>query len=211
MLRIFTALALAFALMLPAAAREKASAVKKLNEAVTALQGGDAATALPLLTDVIDNGGLEGENLWIAYFSRGAAYSMLKQCANAIPDFTKALELKPQDHQSYAQRGNCYNDTKQVELAIADLKQAVALDPTNEGYAGFLCAVAFNGKVHAEAGPACEAYVVKFKPNDAELIQASAQSYEAAGNKKKANEMWKRLLAVDPKSEAAKQGIARTK
>lgn len=211
MLRIFTALALAFALMLPAAAREKASQVKKLNTAITALQAGDAATALPLLTEVIEEGGVEGENLWIAYFSRGAAYSMLKQCPNAIPDFTKALEMKPTDPQSYAQRGNCYNETKQVELAVKDLKQAVALDPENEGYASFLCAVAFNGKLHVEAAAACGAYVDKYKPNDVELIQATAQSYEQAGDKATANAWWKRLLKADPKSEAAKQGIERTK
>ena len=211
MLRIFTAVALTLALLVPAAARESKKAVEKLNAGVTALQGGDAATALPLITEAIESEGLEGENLWIAYFSRGAAYSMLKQCPNAIPDFTKAIELKATDAQSYAQRGNCYVETKQPELAVADLKQSVALDPENKDYAGFLCAVAFNSKLHAEAGPACEAVVVKYDPTNKELVQASAQSYEAAGNKAKANEMWKKLLALDPASEAAKQGVARTK
>ncbi len=211
MRRTLTALTVALMLTAPAAAISEREAVELLNAGITTLQGGDAAAALPLLTQAVESGKLKGDNIYIGYFSRGAAYGMLKQCPNAIPDFTKAIEIKQDDPQVYAQRGNCYAEGQQYELAIADVKQAVALAPTDASYATFLCAVAFNGKVHAEAGPACEAAVEKFAPTDAELTQASAQSYEAAGDKASANRMWKKLLALDPASEAAKQGIERTK
>jgi tetratricopeptide (TPR) repeat protein len=217
MIRLITSLALAASLILPAAAQDSRreekirAAVETLNKGIEALRANDAATAVELITKSIDSGRLKDENLRIAHFSRGAGYSMLDRCPDAIPDFTIAIEMKADDAQVFAQRGACYDKTKQAPAAIADLKQAVALAPTEPAYATFLCAVAFNGKVFAESGPACEAAVRTFDPKNKEFVQASAQSYEAAGNKPKANEMWKMLLSLDPASEAAKQGIARTK
>lgn len=217
MIRIITSLALAASLVLPAAAQDSrreakiAAAVETLNKGIEALRGNDAATAVQLITKAIDSGRLKDENLRIAHFSRGAGYSMLDRCPDAIPDFTIAIDMKADDAQVFAQRGACYDKLKQSPAAVADLKQAVALAPTEAAYGSFLCAVAFNGKIFAESGPACEDAVKKYDPQNKDFVQASAQSYEAAGNKPKANEMWKMLLALDPASEAAKQGIARTK
>jgi tetratricopeptide (TPR) repeat protein len=215
-----SALALAGALAVPAFALSEEAAVKKMNTAIDALQKGDATTAVPLLTEVIDSGKVKGKNLQIAYFARGSGYAMLDQCPNAIPDFTKSLEMKPDDPQVLAQRGNCYSKTSQPQLAVADMKAAVAVEPTNKDYAEFYCAVAFNAKAHADAGAACEAAVTKF-PLAAgatadqttarnQMTQASAQSYEEAGDKPSSLRMWTMLLSFDPTSEAAKQGIERT-
>lgn len=221
MLRILTAFAVLFAIAMPAEAQSSRreqkmmKAVETMNKGIEAMKAGDAAGAVTLLTQAIDMGVLKEENLRIAHFVRGASYAFLDQCPQAIPDFTIAIqigtEIKNEDHQVYAQRGNCLAQTGKAAEGVADLKQAVALDPANKEYAEFLCATAFNAKMHAEAGAACEHAVVTFSPGNQELIQASAQSYEQAGNKAKANEMWKKLLALDPASEAAKQGIARTK
>lgn len=217
MLKFLTALVMIVAMASPALAQTSASenkqrhmkaAVENLNKGVDALKAGDNAGAVQYITLAIDANVLEGNNLYAAYFARGAAYSGLKQCNVAIPDFTAAIAIKQDDPQVYAQRGNCYVELKQTELAIPDLKQAVALAPTDGAYVQFLCATAFNAKIYAEAAPACEASL-PFSPNEAELYQAAAQSYEALGNKAKALEIWNRLLAVDPKNEAAQQGIKR--
>lgn len=220
MLRIFAAFAVLFAMAMPAEAQSRREqkmmkAVETMNKGIQALQGGDAATAVTLLTEAIDMNVLKEENLRIAHFVRGASYANLDQCPQGIPDFTMAidigLEIKNDDPQVYAQRGACFTKTGKPAEAVADLKKAVALEPANKEYAEFLCATAFNAKLHAEAGAACEHAVVTFAPDNQELVQAAAQAYEQAGNKAKANEMWKKLLALDPASEAAKQGIARTK
>lgn len=189
----------------PQAARE---AVESLNKGVEALQAGDAAAAVQYITIAIDSGTLEGDNLYAALFARGSAYSRLQQCQSAIPDFNAAIEIKQDDPQVWAQRGNCYVELKQPQQAIPDLKQAVALAPNDGAYVQFLCATAFNAKIYAEAAPACEASLA-FSPNEVELYQATGQSYEAIGNKAKALEIWKRLAALDPKNEAAQQGIKR--
>ncbi len=210
MLRTVTAIFMVFALTAPALAQRPPAYVRHFQKGVEAVQAGDFPTAVAELTEAIDSGKLEGENLGNAHMARGFAYAQLKQCANAIPDFTKAIEVKPQEAQIYAQRGNCYIETQQVQPGIADLKQAVALAPEDKSYAEFLCASANNAKLYAESGPACEHAAKKFSPQDKQLIQASAQAYELSGNKPKANEMWKMLLALDPASKDAKDGVART-
>lgn len=209
MLRTVTAFFFAIALAAPAMARDPAY-VRHFQKGIEAVQAGDFPTAVAELTEAIDSGKLEGENLGNAHMARGYAYAQLKQCNNAIPDFTKALEIKP-DAQVYAQRGNCYIDTQQVPQGLADLKQAVTMAPQDKSYAEFYCASAYNAKVYAEAGPACENVVKAFPPPDKQLCKASAQSYELANNKAKAAEMWKMLAALDPADKEAKDGIARTK
>lgn len=216
MLRLLTAIAVVCAIAAPAHAQSNrreekmAKAVEIMNKGIEAIEADDPKTAVELLTRAIEMNVLKDENLQIAHFVRGAAYAALEQCPQAIPDFNISLEMKPEDPQVLAQRGNCLAKTGNAAAGVADLKKAVELDPANQAYAEFYCATAFNAKIHAEAGPACENAVVAFAPTNQELIQASAQSYEQAGNKPKANQMWKKLLALDPASETAKQGIART-
>jgi hypothetical protein len=56
MRRTLTALTVALMLTAPAAAMSEREAVELLNAGITALQGGDVAGALPLLTQAIDSG-----------------------------------------------------------------------------------------------------------------------------------------------------------
>ena len=46
----------------------------------------------------------------------------------AIADYTKAIELKPNDANAYNNRGTAYLDNKQPREALADFNQAIALD-----------------------------------------------------------------------------------
>jgi tetratricopeptide (TPR) repeat protein len=211
MFRILAALFFVFALTAPSLAQRVPAYQRHFQAGIEALQKGDFPTAVAELTEAIDSGKLEGENLANAHMARGFAYAQLKQCANAIPDFTKSLEIIPTNAQSMAQRGNCYIETQQVALGLADLKAAVGLAPDDKSYAEFYCAAANNAKAYAESGPACENAAKKFAPQDKQLIRAAAQGYELAGNKPKANEMWKMLAALDPNDKDAKDGIARTK
>ncbi|MFT3810714.1 MAG: hypothetical protein QM698_12415 [Micropepsaceae bacterium] len=214
MFKTVTAIALSLALVSPAAAHirdkknnESKESVKALEEGVKALQASDYQKAVDEFSRAIEIGGMNEQNEKAAHLNRGIAYVQLKQCPNAIPDFGKALEIGGDDALAYIQRANCQSEAGQTALAVADTKKAVALMPEDAEYAKLFCAIAFNGKIYAEAGPACENVVVRFEPANAQLVQAAAQSYDLAGNKAKAKELWEKLLALDPSSEAAKQGI----
>lgn len=216
MLRKLTVIAVAAMLVFPAAARlrdknlnESKEAVKALEKGVEALKEGDFQQAVDSFTRAINIGEMNAQNQKAAHLNRGIAYAQLKQCPSAVPDFDKALEIGGDDALAYIQRAQCQSELGQVPLAVADAKKAAALAPDDADYAKLYCAISFNGKIYAEAGPACENVVVRFAPQDAKLTQASAQAYDVSGNKAKAKEMWTRLLALDPTSEAAKQGIKR--
>lgn len=214
MFKTVTAIALSLALVLPAAAHirdknnnESKESIKSLQAGVEALKAGDYQKAVDSFSRAIEIGGMNEQNEKAAHLNRGIAYVQLKQCPTAIPDFDKALEVGGDDALAYIQRATCQSEAGQTALAVADAKKAVALMPEEADYAKLYCAIAFNGKIFAEAGPACENVVVRFEPTNAQLVQAAAQSYDAAGNKAKAKELWQKLLALDPSSEAAKQGI----
>ncbi len=209
-------LAAGLALAMPASAyleNRKANAEKEAVEAleagVEALKAGDFQRAVEQFSRAIEIGGMNDQNVKAAHLNRGVAYVSLKQCPSAIPDFDKALEVGGDDALAYIQRAQCNSETGQVAGAVADAKKATSMMPDDAGYAKLYCAISFNGKIFAEAGPACENVVVRFEPQNAQLTQASAQSYDVSGNKAKAKEMWTKLLALDPSSEAAKQGIKR--
>ena len=70
-------------------------------------------------------------NLFDAYFLRGAAYGRLSKYELAINDFTKALEIGPDSKKStyFSSRGSYYFLTNQHQLAIQDLTEAIKLDP----------------------------------------------------------------------------------
>lgn len=216
MFRSAVLLAASLALALPASAylenrkaNDEKEAIEALQVGVEALKAGNFQGAVDAFTRAIEIGGMNDQNIKAAHLNRGVAYVGLKQCPNAVPDFDKALEVGGDDALAFIQRAQCHSEAGQVAAAVADAKKATAMLPDDASYANLYCAISFNGKVYAEAGPACENVVVRFEPQNAQLTQASAQAYDATGNKAKAKEMWTKLLALDPTSEAAKQGIKR--
>ncbi len=180
---------------------------KAVEAGDAAMNAKDYAKAIEEYTKAIKSKDLEGDNLGAILLNRGVAYFNLKQCPNAIPDFTGSIEAsKTPNPSAYAGRGQCLIETGKAAEGVADYKQAVALAPTEPSFAGGLCTSAFNAKIYAESGPACEAYSA-FVPTDKQILEAAAVSYQNAGNKAKALEMWNKLLALDPASAVAKQGV----
>ena len=79
-----------------------------------------------------------------AYEKRGYAYwikcSLVSTefCAQAIADYTKAIELTPnptaKQARIYVDRGDVYEKNKEHALAIADYTKAIELDPNQGNY-----------------------------------------------------------------------------
>lgn len=182
--------------------------VKAVKAGDEAMNAKDYNTAVAEYTKAIESKELEGDNLGAILLNRGVAYFNLKQCPSAITDFSGSIEAsKTPNPSAYAGRGQCLIETGKAAEGVADYKQAVTLAPGEASFVGGLCTSAFNAKIYAESGPACEAYAV-FVPTDKQIIEAAAVSYQNAGNKAKALEMWNKLLALDPASAVAKQGVA---
>jgi tetratricopeptide (TPR) repeat protein len=65
------------------------------------------------------------------YAERGFAYSNSGRHADALPDYTRAIELNPTPA-AYANRGWANLELGNMDQAIADLDKAIEMDPSNE-------------------------------------------------------------------------------
>ena len=65
----------------------------------------------------------------IIYFSSGVEKHEKGDYQGAIADYTKALEINPQDADSYENRGAAKDELEDFQGAIADLNKALQIDP----------------------------------------------------------------------------------
>ena len=64
-----------------------------------------------------------------AYYNRGNAYRDLKDYRAAISDYSKAIEINPNDYEAYHNRGNANIDLKNYKKGFSDYKKALELKP----------------------------------------------------------------------------------
>ena len=100
-----------------------------IEEAFEAHTNNEFDKAIEIYTRIIDSGKLTRQNLAVTYNLRGEAYSDKGDCASAIEDFTRAIEIKPEYAQAYYFRSFCYQKAKDYENAWADLEKAIFLRP----------------------------------------------------------------------------------
>ncbi|MEW5734564.1 MAG: tetratricopeptide repeat protein [Thermodesulfobacteriota bacterium] len=85
-----------------------------------------------------------------AFYYRGMAESRLFDCAKALPDFSRAIELYPGFADAYYRRALCYILVDQTgsSRAVSDLKTTLALDPDHQGAAWHLDFIARQGRAN---------------------------------------------------------------
>lgn len=64
-----------------------------------------------------------------AYCNRGVVHQITGAGQRAIADFTRAIQLRPEDARYYNNRGVAYSSVGRFDLAIADFDKAIGLDP----------------------------------------------------------------------------------
>lgn len=75
--------------------------------------------------------GSAGPKAYVYYGNRGFAYSKKGQNDKAVSDFTKAIELKPEDTYAYNNRSYALAREGQYDKALADSTKAIGLEPKN--------------------------------------------------------------------------------
>lgn len=68
------------------------------------------------------------------YFSAGKKFQEMGNCADAVSNFTKALELDPQMEDAYVARAECNEKLEKKAEAAADYKLATTFSPKEEKY-----------------------------------------------------------------------------
>jgi tetratricopeptide (TPR) repeat protein len=91
--------------------------------------GHDSDLSIAGCTALIHSGQEAPENLAMAYDHRGDSYGMKDLYDQAIPDYNKAIELKPDYAGAYINRGIAYYFKRFFDQAIADFTKGIGLKP----------------------------------------------------------------------------------
>src|SRR5262245_38862829 len=64
-----------------------------------------------------------------ALVQQGEQLASTRRCSQAIPYFTRAIQINPRNATAYNYRGKCYGEAAQWDLGIQDIGQAIRLEP----------------------------------------------------------------------------------
>jgi Flp pilus assembly protein TadD len=103
------------------------------DENRAACQSTDPDTSIAACTEDIASGEeTDSAGLAIAYYDRGLAYNARHDYTQSIADFSKAIELNPNDAKYYDERGVAYQYSNRNDEAIADYRAAMNINPDDD-------------------------------------------------------------------------------
>ena len=165
----------------------------------------------PQAADQRPTGTISGQSVSDAqgYAARGQALAKSGKTEEALAEFDRALALDPYNVPALYGRGLIYQAEKQHEQAIADFTAAIGLTPQRvEPLLARAASYLAIDKTKEAASDLDEA--VQADPNSAQAWSARGVTYERLGDKAKAFASYGRALALRPRDEAARSGLART-
>lgn len=138
----------------------------------------------------------ESNNL---YFSRGLSKYLLRDDIGAISDFTKAIEINPNDALPYEYRARARGRLKDFERSMKDISKAIELNP-NFGDAYF-----FRGQLKTilvdDVGSIADfTKAIELNPNDADSYEGRASSKFALHDFNGAIDDFSRAIILNPNS-----------
>ena len=165
----------------------------------------------PQAADQKPTGTINGQNVSDAqgHAARGQALAKSGKTEEALAEFDRALALDPYNVPALYGRGLIYQAEKQHEQAIADFTAANGLTPQRvEPLLARATSYLAVDKAKEAASDLDEA--VQADPNSAQAWSTRGVTYERLGDKAKAFASYGRALALRPRDEAARSGLART-
>jgi tetratricopeptide (TPR) repeat protein len=140
--------------------------------------------------------------------ARGQTLAKAGKTEEALAEFDRALALDPYNVPALYGRGLLYQADKRHEQAIADFSAANGLTPQRvEPLLARATSYLAIDKAKEAASDIDEA--VQADPNSAQAWSVRGAAYERLGDKAKAFASYSRALALRPRDEAARSGLAR--
>ena len=139
---------------------------------------------------------------------RGRRLARSGKSEEAMAEYEKALALDPYNAQALYGRGLIYQGEKQHEKAIEDFTAAHGLTPQRaEPLVGRAISYLALDKAKEAVTDLDEA--VQADPNSAPAWSQRGLAYEKLGDKEKAKASYNRAIALRPRDDAARHGLAR--
>lgn len=143
-----------------------------------------------------------------AHTAKGQALAKSGDSVAALAEFNSAVTLDPYNAQALYGRALLYQANGQHDLAIADFTAANGLNPQkSDPLLGRAFSYLATGKVKEAAADLDEAS--EADPHNAQVWTTRGQAYERLGDKVKAAASYNKAVALRPRDEAARSGLAR--
>lgn len=139
-----------------------------------------------------------------AYYNRGLLKAERQDVRGAIADYTKAIEMYPDDlsapkilHLAYNNRGLLYNELNDNSRAIADANKAISIAPDKAGYYTNRGLAYKNLEKYRDA-IADYTRAIELEPNDPCPYFNRGKAYRLTDNYQKALKDLNRAILLDP-------------
>ncbi|MBR0958162.1 tetratricopeptide repeat protein [Bradyrhizobium japonicum] len=143
-----------------------------------------------------------------AHAAKAQSLAKSGETAAALDEFNRAVGLDPYNAQALYGRALIYQGKDQHDFAIADFSAASGLNPQKaEPLLGRASSYLALGKVKEAAADLDEAS--EADPHNAQVWTTRGQAYERLGDRAKAAASYTKAVALRPRDEAARSGLAR--
>jgi tetratricopeptide (TPR) repeat protein len=134
--------------------------------------------------------------------NRGNAYHDKKDYGRAIADYTKAIEIDPNNANAYKNRGDAYDDEKDYDRAIADYTKAIEIDPK---YANvhYNRGLTYSNKKDYDRAIADYTKAIEIDPNYGNTFFKRGNAYYAKKDYGRAIADYNKAIEIDPKNANA--------
>jgi Tfp pilus assembly protein PilF len=143
-----------------------------------------------------------------AHTAKAQSLAKSGETAAALDEFNRAVGLDPYNAQALYGRALIYQGNNQHNFAIADFGAASGLNPQKvEPLLGRATSYLAIGKLKEAAADLDEAS--EADPHNAQVWTTRGQAYERLGDRAKAAASYTRAVALRPRDDAARSGLAR--
>jgi Tfp pilus assembly protein PilF len=143
-----------------------------------------------------------------AHTAKAQSLAKSGETVAALDEFNRAVGLDPYNAQALYGRALIYQGNNQHDVAIADFSAASGLNPQKaEPLLGRATSYLALGKVKEATADLDEAS--EADPHNAQIWTARGQAYERLGDKAKAAASYNKAVALRPRDDAARSGLAR--
>ncbi|MBI3710245.1 MAG: tetratricopeptide repeat protein [Proteobacteria bacterium] len=198
---------LAILLALASAGAAMASATDDAYRAEAAQERGELDLAIQLYTQAIQSGELASELLPGVLNNRGLVFRAAGRLDEAIQDYGRAIDLKPDDASAYNNRGIAYSDKGEIERAIRDYDAAIERDP-NFADAHNNRGVAFSTLQRFTRAIQDFARAIYLNPSAAAAYANRADAFRQMGETTRALQDYDQAIRLQPDDAAAYLGRA---
>jgi len=172
-----------------------------LDRASKALEGGDPAGSIQLLTEAIVLSPKEAG----AYTLRGHSYLQTGDSARAIEDFSEAIKLGSKDFYAFVGRAVAYRRIRDFQRSIADYNEAIKIRPEHAGAWNNRCFVrAIAGNLDAALADCNES--LRLVQNEPNTLDSRALVYLKMGRWDLAITDYDTVLKIAPNTVSALYG-----